>query len=958
MRLRTLLFLLFLALSGIPLGILTALHLPTIAARFEQAAQRESINHLDGQAKELNQRLARLHETVRILALLPAPREMVSPALVGREHLQLSVAEARKRFGGLMIRWFAKRPEVQRIAIIDTQGNAQLRLERDTKGHLVSLTEAQPSALAGAPWVSRCMQTGAAGRICVALSGSMAGAPDSFLQIASPIVDKAGVPIGVTLMEAPLSVLLRGFGASLWVSSEGRYVHTQAGKARLSSSAFVDYPGLQRLLRARQPVVWDAPSGAKIAWVPLTLDASAGNILWVGSPVDRGELERWLQDFRLQFLGTVLLLVLFLGVLGNRLAAWVDRLKQEIMYGLERLIDGQAHVRFAWGGPREVRALADELNLLSERYTQINHRREEVEDALFRAKEQAETTLNAIADGVIATGRRGHIEYMNPQAEKLTGHTLAAVHGELFGEILCFSEEGDAGNALDPVADCLSRDRMVTLPFGALLLHPAGRSIAVESGAAPIHDSAGQLSGVVVVVRDVGAQRSMQRQLAYQASHDQLTGLYNRRECENQLSQVLAEVRHNPEECHWVCYVDLDQFKVINDTSGHQAGDALLKQVAAVLAEHVGEHDMLARMGGDEFVVLLRGYSCEGALAAMEGARRALQQMRFAWNGRAFGYTASFGLVPVLPTSASIYELLSTADTACFVAKDEGRNRVYVSEDEDNAVAQRAGEMEWTQKVTQALTEGRFTLYFQSIVTLEDGGAQHFEVLLRMMDERGRVVPPMSFIPAAERYGLMTDVDRWVVSHALDTLAQLERRGELGDSVFAINLSATSLAEPQFLDFVLEQLERCAVAGQRVCFEVTETSAIGNLARATAFIEAVKARGCTFSLDDFGSGLSSFGYLKNLAVDFLKIDGSFVRDMIDDPIDQAMVRAIHEVGDIMGIATIAEYVESQAIVERLREMGVDYGQGFGIAKPIPLDQWAALHGRAARHLAEGGSRGA
>jgi diguanylate cyclase (GGDEF)-like protein/PAS domain S-box-containing protein len=442
--------------------------------------------------------------------------------------------------------------------------------------------------------------------------------------------------------------------------------------------------------------------------------------------------------------------------------------------------------------------------------------------------------------------------------------------------------------------------------------------------------------GMVSTYRDITENHRLSQQLAYHASHDELTDLSNRREFELRVTQALHEAVDEGRE-HAVCYLDLDQFKVVNDTCGHVAGDELLRQLAGTLRTHIRSGDMLARLGGDEFGVLLGDCDVSNARRIARELRGVVEEFRFAWQDKSFRLGVSIGLVPVNGTSGTVADVLSAADSACYAAKDQGRNRIHVYNLEDAELAHRHSEMEWVVHIQHALEEDRFELASQRIVPVNGGAGEglHFELLLRMLDEDGGSVAPGVFLPAAERYNLITHLDRWVVSRAL---AQLAADRSMLDSLFqcSINLSGHSLANDDFLAFVQEQFTRTGVPGDRICFEITETAAIANLSRAQEFMNTLKALGCSFALDDFGSGLSSFAYLKALPVDYLKIDGAFVKDIVDDPIDFAMVKSINEVGHVMGKRTIAEFVENEAVLARLQALGVDYAQGYGIGRPQPF----------------------
>jgi len=431
--------------------------------------------------------------------------------------------------------------------------------------------------------------------------------------------------------------------------------------------------------------------------------------------------------------------------------------------------------------------------------------------------------------------------------------------------------------------------------------------------------------------------------LSYQAAHDTLTGLPNRREFELRVERAMISAREQ-HQTHTLCYLDLDQFKVVNDTSGHVAGDELLRQLAVLLQGKLRDRDTLARLGGDEFGVLLENCSLEQAHPIADVLRQMVKEFRFVWHDKPFVIGVSIGLVAITDESESMSALFSSADAACYAAKDRGRNRVHVYEEEDIELVRRRGEMQWVSRITRAMEENRLRLFVQPIVPLfpSPDADVHYEMLLRMIDDNGQLILPMAFIPAAERYNLMTSIDRWVVSAAFSTFHQLfPPVAGGGKSICTVNLSGHTLCDEHFLDFIERQFAINQVPYPSICFEITETAAITNLTEAINFIRVLKAKGCKFSLDDFGSGLSSFTYLKNLPVDYLKIDGAFVKDMETDPMDRAMVESINHIGHVMGLKTIAEFVESEQIMAHLKAIQVDYVQGDFIKAPQPLSSLLA-----------------
>ena len=556
-------------------------------------------------------------------------------------------------------------------------------------------------------------------------------------------------------------------------------------------------------------------------------------------------------------------------------------------------------------------------------------------NALFQQKELAEVTLHSIGDAVITTDADARVDYLNPVAEKMTGWSTLEAKGRALAEVFNIVNGLTRAPEPSPIVACLRENRVVGLANSTLLIRRDGHEYAIEDSAAPIRDRSGMVMGGVLVFYDVAKSRQASHLLGYHASHDPVTGLINRREFERRLCEFRLRARDHGER-HALCYLDLDQFKIVNDTCGHGAGDQLLKQLTARLGTRVRESDVLARLGGDEFGLLLASCPLERAQALAEQVRDIVAQTRFEWEGRSFDLHASIGLVSIGADSPEAGDLLAQADAACNVAKQKGRNRVQIYETGDLDMARRHGEMQWVSRLTHALEEDRFELYCQAIVPLGEG-ARHCEVLLRLMDEDGRIVAPGEFIPAAERYDLMPAIDRWVIRHALATLGRRVAAGlGMDGEVLAINVSGASLGEKDFEDFLRAEFDAHGVPLHRVCLEVTETAAVASLDQAAALIRSLRADGCRFALDDFGSGLSSFMYLKRLPVDYLKIDGSFVRTMIDDPVARATVQAIHTVGSAIGIRTIAEFVENDAILAQLREMGVDYAQGYGIGRPMPM----------------------
>ena len=449
-----------------------------------------------------------------------------------------------------------------------------------------------------------------------------------------------------------------------------------------------------------------------------------------------------------------------------------------------------------------------------------------------------------------------------------------------------------------------------------------------------IHDN-GTPVEIVGSLTDITEQQKLREEIDHKTRFDQLTGLINRREFERCLQYILGQDNVKTGQ-HVVCYLDLDQFKVINESYGHAAGDELLRQISGVLQEKLSRRDILAYLGGDDFGILLQHCTLNQAHRILEIVQEAIQEYRFLWEGKSLAITASIGVVPFNRYTGDPVNILSLANSACFAAKEAGRNRVNVYSESDISLGKRHNEMLWVERINRALEEDRFYLYFQPIVSLNDElRDEHYELLIRMKDDAGDLVPPGAFLPAAERYNISNKIDRWVIQIILTWLEAYSEYLEY-DYTWGINLSGQSLGDADLLQFVVEEFNRKKIPPHKVYFEITETAAIANLENATRFVNTLKKHGCRFALDDFGSGLSSFSYLKNLPVDFLKIDGVFVKEIATNNTDFAMVKAINDVSHSMGKRTIAEFVENNDIVLKLKEIGVDYAQGYGICKPQPL----------------------
>jgi diguanylate cyclase (GGDEF)-like protein/PAS domain S-box-containing protein len=560
----------------------------------------------------------------------------------------------------------------------------------------------------------------------------------------------------------------------------------------------------------------------------------------------------------------------------------------------------------------------------------------EMAGELAQQHELLRVTLQSIGDAVITTDAASRVTWMNPVAERMTGWLSAEATGLPLQRVFHIVHEETREPAESPVAVCLQQLAVTGLPKHTLLISRSGAEFGIEDSAAPIRNAQGDVLGAVLVFHDVTEQRRLSGEMSYRATHDALTGLVNRAEFEARLQRALNKA-HEDRSQHAMLFIDLDQFKLVNDACGHAVGDQLLQQVAKMLTETVRARDTLARLGGDEFAVILEHCTTDQAQRVAQQICDRMDDFRFVHDGRRFRIGASIGLVPVDQRWATMAAAVRAADTACYAAKEAGRNRVHAWFDTDQAMRARHGEMQWATRLEQALDEDRFVLFAQRIDALAPAGAGlHAEVLIRLRDTDGSLIPPGAFLPAAERFHLATRIDRWVLRHATAKLMAVPDLTAV--DMLCINLSGQSIGDRAFHRHAIEALTAAGQAVcQRLCLEITETSAVTNMADAAIFIEQVRALGVRIALDDFGAGASSFGYLKTLKVDLLKIDGQFVRDLIDDPLDDAAVRCFADVARVVGVKTVAEFVDRPEILQRLREIGIDYAQGFLLHRPEPIE---------------------
>lgn len=540
--------------------------------------------------------------------------------------------------------------------------------------------------------------------------------------------------------------------------------------------------------------------------------------------------------------------------------------------------------------------------------------------------------LDQIEDAVVVTDSRLNIRYMNAAAARYAGCALDQAN-RVLNQVLPVFDHTE-----HPLFALQDDGRMAypTTTKSCTLRVPEQPPRRVQVTMTPKIGASGQDDGWTIVISDRTRETGLERRLAHQASHDALTNLPNRRAFEQSVEQALLVCQEVQNISCAVLYLDIDLFKLINDTCGHAAGDQYLIGLAEALRARVRDSDVLARLGGDEFGILLHGCTVDHALTIAGELRDMIKQLDCVWEGHRYQHTVSIGVAPVEGADQTVSSILSGADVACFAAKDRGRDRV---EDYGHgAVPEREAQMHWVSRVARACDDQRFVLYQQPIVPLANKAdvRPHYELLLRMVDRGGKVIMPGAFIHAAERYNIMPRVDRWAVKHALSELVWRADQAPAEPYTLSVNLSGTSLSDASFRRFVIEQLDANPIARDTLCFEVTETAAIANIAHVATFMRELHERNCQFSLDDFGTGLSSFAYLKDLPVDYLKIDGQFIRQLLTDKASVAFVRAFQDIGSSLGIKTVAERVEDQRTACALAELGVHFAQGFFFARPRKL----------------------
>lgn len=570
--------------------------------------------------------------------------------------------------------------------------------------------------------------------------------------------------------------------------------------------------------------------------------------------------------------------------------------------------------------------------------------RAEANRVLFNERENASMTLNSISDSVITLDTNFCILHLNNSAMELLGGVSTAAVGSVLSNVLPLKPLDDSFeifNSAEAMHNLQGADQAeFDLKAGCARFDNSIFRVMFSRTSGERRQS----DAYIVVLRDISSEAKFTRELEHQANHDSLTGCTNRNYFERRLAELIDDAPLSGRE-HALCYMDLDQFKIVNDTCGHQAGDLLLCEITESLQGLIRRGDVLSRLGGDEFGLIILDADPDAAHRIANKMLSFFQSFVFRHDQKAFAVRASIGLVLLDQNSGSISDALAAADIACYSAKDSGRNTLSVYSPDDKAMTERSTELNWLPRLQEALSNDQFRLHAQPVVAIgpKNPGRllTHFELLLRLDDGAGRLLTPWQFIKAAERYDLMREIDRWVIENAMREVSKL-RHGPAAHCTWSINLSGQSAADPTLFDFIFEQFTRFGVDPRNFWFELTETAAIAQFSTAVDLIEKIRCTGAKVALDDFGSGLSSFGYLKNLPVDVIKIDGQFVRDLATNPVDQEMIRAIHQVGKAMGIQTVAEFVEDELSLLELERIGVDFAQGYHLGKPQPMYEAVAL----------------
>lgn len=613
--------------------------------------------------------------------------------------------------------------------------------------------------------------------------------------------------------------------------------------------------------------------------------------------------------------------------------------------GIEKLKAGNLQHRLQEQSGGEVGVLEKNINEMAVSLAKAQAiERRQAANLLQSERIKAHTTLESIGEGVITTNEQAIISYINPAAIRLTGYKYEESVGKPLGEVFKAFFESRREQIAYPIESCLQHGHIVRHDALLKLIRKDGEEFIIRDTATPIRDYNNNIVGAVVIFDDFSTLHAMAEKLVYQAAHDDLTGLYNRREFENQLDLALNETKQFQSE-NTIFFLDLDQFKIVNDTCGHAAGDQLLKQISQLLKSKIREQDVLARLGGDEFGIIMRNCHQQKAEELAHVILHVMQSFVFYWGNQQFNVGACLGMVILNNKFVNTSDVLMAADSACYLAKESGRNSMHVYQPSDKEQQKRRSEAKWVQRLKTAVDKSNFVLYAQQIHPLTDAKLPpHYEILLRLNLE-GNIYSPMTFMSAAERYNLMPEIDRWVINQLFTSLDKAHNNDNnvIQPCRYNINLSGQSLTRDDFQKFVYDKVMACKLDHSLITFEITETATIANLAHAIDFMKTLKQMGCQFALDDFGSGLSSFGYLTSLPLDYIKIDGKIVRDIVTNPINMSIVESINQIAHIMQLLTIAEFAESEAIIQRLQACDIDFAQGFHMDMPVPLDDILVLN---------------
>lgn len=558
------------------------------------------------------------------------------------------------------------------------------------------------------------------------------------------------------------------------------------------------------------------------------------------------------------------------------------------------------------------------------------HHQQDAEAKTHQQKELAEVTLDSIGEAVITTDIEHNITYMNPIACQLTGWSSDDAMGLPLEQAVIIVSEANRAEINSSVFECLNKKCLIEYDEPMLLIGAHNEEHSIETSASPLKNYNGEIIGAVLVFINTTHIRNLSRKMEYQAAHDSLTNLLNRREFERQLAKAIRS-SHGENLQHALCYMDLDQFKIVNDTCGHIAGDRLLRELSKLMPHSIRSSDCLARLGGDEFGIIIFNCTVDDAKEIADSLCTAIKNFTFSWDKKIFSIGVSIGLVPITKDNGSLQDIMKRADASCYIAKDMGRNRIHIYTEDDVEIAKRSGEMQWLTQIQNALKNDSFRLALQKVIAIKNDETPHYEVLLRMQGNDEEIIQPLAFLPAAERYDMMPTIDRWVINTTFKNISHERRNGT--KRIYNINLSGQTLRDNSIVKFIRDQFNHFDMPPDIICFEITETAVISNLGVAIELVNKIKTMGCMFALDDFGSGLSSFSYLKNLPVDYIKIDGEFIHNIVTDSMDRAIVLAINTIGHEMGLKTVAEYVENNDILDLLAEMNVDYAQGFVINRP-------------------------